>query len=167
MTEREIRNPKSEIRSTTVAECRRTRTFVSDFGFRISCFGLGIWCWVLMSGCGSSSPRVVLYCAQDREFAEAILDDFTRGSGVAVTPRFDTEANKSVSLYQDLVREARRPRCDVHWNNEILATIRLQRQGLLEPYRSPSAEPFPDVWKAKDGTWTAFAARARVLIVNT
>src|SRR5262249_15242937 len=65
------------------------------------------------------------------------------------------------------VREARRPRCDVHWNNEILATIRLQRQGLLEPYRSPSATPYPAAWKAADGSWHAFAARARVLLINT
>jgi iron(III) transport system substrate-binding protein len=84
-----------------------------------------------------------------------------------VTPRYDTEATKSVSLYQDLVQEAGRPRCDVFWNNEILSTIRLQRQGLLEPYASPAAAPYPDFAKASDKTWHAFAARARVLIVNT
>jgi len=72
-----------------------------------------------------------------------------------------------VSLVETLVREASRPRCDVHWNNEILATIRLQQKGILQPYASPSAEPFPERFKAKDHTWTAFAARARVLIVNT
>ena len=60
-----------------------------------------------------------------------------------------------------------RPRCDVHWNNEILSTIRLQRQGLLEPYDSPSAKPYPASAKAADHTWHAFAARARVLVVNT
>jgi iron(III) transport system substrate-binding protein len=38
---------------------------------------------------------------------------------------------------------------------------------LLQAYASPSAGPYPDSCKAKDGTWTAFAARARVLIVNT
>jgi iron(III) transport system substrate-binding protein len=122
----------------------------------------------VLSGCtGRSQPRIVLYCAQDREFAEHILDTFNQRHAEQVVPRFDTEANKSVSLYEDLVREARKPRCDVHWNNEILATIRLQRQGLLEPYASPSAEPFPPSCKAKDHTWTAFAARARILLVNT
>jgi iron(III) transport system substrate-binding protein len=110
---------------------------------------------------------VVLYCAQDREFAEKILADFTRDSGQAVTTRYDSEANKSVGLYEDLVREAPRPRCDVHWNNEILATIRLARQGILEPYESPSSAPFSAVFKAKGHTWTAFAARARILVLNT
>jgi iron(III) transport system substrate-binding protein len=55
----------------------------------------------------------------------------------------------------------------VHWNNEILGSIDLQKNGVLAPYASPSAVPFPAEFKASDHTWTAFAARARVLIVNT
>jgi iron(III) transport system substrate-binding protein len=129
------------------------------------CLLLSAFC-LLCTGC-SRQPRVVLYCAQDREFAEQILADFTGQTGVPVVPRYDSEANKAVGLFEDLVREAPRPRCDVHWNNEILATIRLQRQGILEPYQSPSAAPYPSALRAKDHTWTGFAARARVLIVNT
>jgi iron(III) transport system substrate-binding protein len=110
---------------------------------------------------------VVLYSAQDQEFAAGLLDDFKQRTGLAVAPKYDTEANKSVSLYVELVNEKDRPRCDVFWNNEILATIRLQRQGLLEPYDSPSAKPYPASAKAADHTWTAFAARPRILIVNT
>jgi iron(III) transport system substrate-binding protein len=124
----------------------------------------------LLAGCASQSSfpaSVVLYCSQDREFAEEVLQDFHTQTGIAVLPRFDTEANKSVSLYHDLVREADHPRCDVHWNNEIIATIRLQKKGLLEPYASPAAKPFPEQFKARDHTWHAFAARARILIVNT
>lgn len=119
------------------------------------------------AGCGSGKPRVVLYCAQDREFAEGLLADFTKQHIIDVAPRFDTEADKSVSLFNALVQEKDRPRADVFWNNEILSTLRLQRLGLLEPYDSPSAKPFPDFAKAKDHTWHAFGARARVLLVNT
>jgi iron(III) transport system substrate-binding protein len=122
---------------------------------------------ILAAGCGSPGPRVVLYCAQDREFAEGILSDFNRRSGIMVAAKFDTEATKSVSLATELTLEATRPRCDVHWNNEIIGTIRLQRQGIYTPYQSPSAAPYPDWAKTADGTWTAFAGRARVLIVNT
>jgi iron(III) transport system substrate-binding protein len=121
----------------------------------------------LLTGCGGSRPRVVLYCAQDREFAEDVLHDFTRETGIAADPKYDTEANKSVSLYTELVQEKGRPRCDVFWNNEILSTIRLQRQGMLEPFESPAARPFPEWTKAPDHTWQAFAERARVLLVNT
>ena len=123
---------------------------------------------VSLLGCGKSgSQRVVVYCAHDREFAREVLDAFAARSGLAIDVKYDTEANKSVGLCEDLIREANQPRCDVHWNNEILATIRLQREGILQPYASPSAVPYPAPYKADDHTWTAFAARARVLIVNT
>jgi iron(III) transport system substrate-binding protein len=120
-----------------------------------------------LSGCSQSSPRVVLYCAQDQEFAELVLGEFTKRTGLPVAPKYDTEATKSVSLAAELAMEAKRPRCDVHWNNEILGTIRLARQGVYEPYASPSAEPYPASDKAPDHTWTAFAGRARVVAVNT
>ena len=120
-----------------------------------------------LAGCTHSEPRVVLYSAQDQEFAEKILPDFTRDTGFRVDTKYDTEATKSVNLYTELVNEKARPRCDVHWNNEILATIRLQRQGLYQPYDSPAASPYPASAKAADKTWYAFAARARIIIVNT
>jgi len=119
-------------------------------------------------GCGEASKdRVVVYCAHDREFAEEILEDFARTSGLEVVPRYDTEANKAVGLYEELIRESSRPRCDVHWNNEILATIRLHKHGVLESYRSPSAASFPAQYRADDDSWHAFAARARIILVNT
>jgi iron(III) transport system substrate-binding protein len=129
------------------------------------------YCFVLvfglLGGCTKPSERVVVYCAQDKEFAEGVFADFLIESKLAVAPKFDTEANKSVGIAVELEAEASRPRADVHWNNEILATIRLARKGLYEPYESPAAAPFPDWTKAKDKSWQAFASRARVLIVNT
>jgi iron(III) transport system substrate-binding protein len=119
------------------------------------------------AGCNSSSNRVVLYCAQDREFAESVLAEFTLRMKLDVAPKYDTEADKSVSLYLELIREKERPRCDVHWNNEILATIRLQRAGVLDGYVSPSAAPYPQWSKEPRGMWQAFASRARILLVNT
>jgi iron(III) transport system substrate-binding protein len=118
-------------------------------------------------GCPRTQPRVVLYCAQDEDFAKELLQTFRQQTGLEVAPKFDTEAGKSVELYLDLVQEKDRPRCDVFWNNEILSTIRLQRQGLLEPYASPSAKPYPPACHPADQTWHAFAARPRILVVNT
>jgi iron(III) transport system substrate-binding protein len=122
---------------------------------------------VPLAGCRRADERVVVYCAQDREFAEGVFADFAAGGGPAVVPKFDTEANKSVSLAAELEAEAGRPRADVHWNNEILATIRLARRGVYERYESPAAAPFPDWTRPADRTWQAFAARARVFLVNT
>jgi iron(III) transport system substrate-binding protein len=140
------------------------RNFIARFAAQ----GLLYLLAILACGCGGNSARqVTLYCAQDQEFAEQVLGEFSQRSGIRVLPKFDTESDKSVSLYAELVQEKNRPRCDVHWNNEIISTIRLQRLGLLEPYESPSAAPYPPSAKAKDHTWHAFAARARILIVNT
>ena len=130
--------------------------------------GLCIFSMLLFAlGCTKSSDRVVVYSAQDQEFAEGVFADFERGGNLKVAPKYDTEANKSVGLAAELEAEAPLPRCDVHWNNEILGTIRLGRKGVYEPYASPNATGFPDWSKGKDGTWQAFAERARVLIVNT
>jgi len=118
-------------------------------------------------GCTKSSERVVVYCAQDREYAEPVFADFTIQQKLMIAPKFDTEANKRVCLVAELEAETKRPRADVHWNNEILGTIRAARAGLYQSYTSPSAAGFPEFSKSKDGTWQAFAERARVLIVNT
>src|SRR5262249_25263922 len=120
------------------------------------------------AGCqGRADNRVVLYCAHDREFTEPILEEFTCRTGIQVVARYDSEANKSVSLVEALLREAGQPRCDVHWNNENLGTIRPERGGVLEPYESPSGQAFPAQWRGPHGSWHAFAARARVILVNT
>lgn len=121
-----------------------------------------------LAGCSSrSTNRVAVSCAQDREFAEGLFARFERDTGIAIDAKFDTEAQKSVGLARELEAEARNPRIDLFWNNEPINTIRLQRAGILEPYSSPFAEPFPGWTRPADHTWQAFAARARVLIVNT
>ncbi len=126
-----------------------------------------VGCVALAPGCRRPESRVVVYCAQDEEYARGVFAAFTANSGLTVAPKFDTEANKAVGLAVDLEAEAGRPRADVHWNNEVLATIRLARKGVYEAYRSPNAGGYPAGSAAADGTWQAFAARARVLIVNT
>jgi iron(III) transport system substrate-binding protein len=108
-----------------------------------------------------------VYTALDQDFSETIFDDFTRESGIAVRAKFDAESTKTVQLTQAIISEAERPRCDVFWNNEILNTLRLQRQNLLRPYQSPAAAEFPANVRSPQGFWHGFAARARVLIVNT
>lgn len=118
-------------------------------------------------GCSRRESRVVLYCAQDREFAEALLADFTRETGIRVDAKFDTEANKSVSLSAELQQEAGRPRCDVHWNNEPLGSVRLARAGVYDRLPEELVAPFPAETRDADRAWQGFAARARVLITNT
>src|SRR6516162_9914442 len=119
------------------------------------------------AGCKAPEPRVVLYCAQDQEFAEPHFAEFLKRTGLTIAPKYDTEAKKTVGLLSELITEQRCPRCDVFWNNEPIGTVRLQKLGLLEPYESPVAKGYPASAKASDHTWYAFARRARILLVNT
>ena len=120
------------------------------------------------TGCPSvSQPVVVVYSALDREFSEPVLADFTKATGIRVLAKYDDESTKSVGLTNVLIQEANRPRCDVFWNNEILNTLRLESKELLQNYSSPAGATYPANYRSPSATWHGFAARARVLIVNT
>jgi len=123
---------------------------------------------VLFPGCRSSEERVVvIYTALDRAFSEPILNGFQKQTGIRVLAKYDTEATKTVGLVSAIRAEKDRPRCDVFWNNEIVNTVRLQKEGLLEPYQAIAAKAIPPEFRDPEGYWCGFAARGRVLIVNT
>ena len=131
---------------------------------------LGVLALLLLgsAGCGTRrSPVVVVYSAQDPEFAEPVLKAYAAKSGVEIEPKFDVESTKTVGLAQLLIRESPKPRCDLFWNNEILNTLRLKEKGMLASWSPPNAADIPAEFQAKDGTWYGFAARARILVVNT
>lgn len=122
---------------------------------------------VSLAACGGRPADVVLYCAVDRAHSEPIVRAFEEHTGLKVDFVPDIEASKSVGHRRRLQEEADNPRCDVFWNNEIVQTVLLQEQGLLAPYTPQGSEDIPAAFKDPEGYWTAFAARGRVLIVNT
>jgi iron(III) transport system substrate-binding protein len=125
---------------------------------------------IVLSGCHSKEeqqPEVIVYTALDREFSEPIFEEFTKKTGIGVRAKYDAESTKTVGLTEAILNERARPRCDLFWNNEVINTIRLERAGLLRPYKSPAAARYPASSHSPDGMWYGFAARARVLIINT
>lgn len=128
---------------------------------------------MLVSACGciskppAGTAEVVAYTSLDREFSQPIYDDYEKEKNVKVLAKFDAESTKTVGLTAALMAEKDKPRCDVFWNNEVLNTIRLEEQGLLESYKSPAGGAFPGFYKSKTHSWHGFAARARILLVNT
>ncbi|MCU0724439.1 MAG: extracellular solute-binding protein [Planctomycetes bacterium] len=117
-------------------------------------------------GCGGQ-PAVVVYSALDQVHSEPIVRQFEKDTGIRVKAVYDVEAVKTIGLVNKIVEEAGNPKCDVFWNNELVHTVRLKNKGLLAPYRSPAAEGIPAGFKDPEGYWTGFAARGRVLILNT
>ena len=110
---------------------------------------------------------LVVYCAHDSIYADSILREFEKETGIPVAVRYDTEATKSLGLVELLLQEKAHPRCDVFWNNELLGTLQLADEGMLVPYRGIGYERIPAAFKDPNGCWAGFAARLRLWIVNT
>lgn len=98
-----------------------------------------------------ANDQVVAYCAQDQDYAEPILREFTKESGIKAPAVYDSEAVKTVGLANRLLAERAHPRCDVFWGNEELRTRQLAAQ---------------DVFRATNG-WAAFGYRSRRIVINT
>lgn len=106
----------------------------------------------LTPGCGRDlSHEVIAYIAQDQVFAEPLLAEFTRQTGIRVRTVFDSEAVKTVGLANRLLAERAHPQADIFWGNEELRTRQLAAQG---------------VWRETNG-WAAFGHRSRRIVVNT
>ena len=122
---------------------------VARYGPRRAAGCLGWLVAALASGCGG--PTVVVYTSQDQVYAEPILSEFTRQTGIRVRALYDSEAVKTVGLVNRLIAEANYPRCDVFWNNEEFRTRQLAAR---------------DLFRQTNG-WRAVGFRSRRLVVNT
>ena len=102
---------------------------------------------ICLAGCQSSErPAVVLYTSQDQFFAEPILREFTRETGIEVRAVFDTESAKTAGLANRLRQEASHPRCDVFWSNEEMHTRLLIHEGVIQSNAARFARrPAPDL----------------------
>jgi iron(III) transport system substrate-binding protein len=119
------------------------------------------------AACGHGGPEVVAYTSVDQVVSEPLFRAFEQQTGVALDAVFDTEETKSTGVLNRLLAEARSPRADVFWSGDPVRPFLLIRRGLVEPYVSPNAAGIPAPFKGADGTWTGFAARARILLVDT
>lgn len=120
----------------------------------------------------SNAPRVVLYSSVDDHLLRELIPLYEAASGVRVDVVGDTEATKSTGLAERVIAERARPRADVWWSSEPFFSIRLAREGLLEPGAaqvalSRAADRWPAGMLAGDGSWAGFACRARVIVYRT
>jgi len=122
---------------------------------------------LLFTGCQDSQPEVVVYTSVDQPFSEPIFRSFEESTGIKVRAVYDVEAAKTTGLVNRLIAEKNAPKADIYWNNEILQSIRLQENGILQAYVSPNAASIPEIFRDRDGYWVGITARARVLIINT
>lgn len=113
---------------------------------------LAVTAALLVSGCSKSADNVVvIYTSQDEVYAEPILNEFEKETGLKAQPVYDSEAVKTVGLVNRLLTERANPQCDVFWNNEEFRTRQLAAH---------------DVFRETNG-WTHLGYRSRRLVINT
>src|SRR5438445_509419 len=95
--------------------------------------------------------QVTVYASQDQVYAEPILREFTKQTGIKARALYDSEAVKTVGLANRLMAERSHPQCDVFWNNEELRTRQLAAKGVFR----------------KTNAWAPVGFRSRRLVVNT
>lgn len=107
---------------------------------------------VALAGCSQKDARVVvIYASQDQVYAEPLLNDFTKKTGIEARAVYDSEAVKTVGLVNRLLAERDHPQCDVFWNNEEFRTHQLTAQGIFR-----EIDP-----------WRAIGYRSRRIVINT
>jgi iron(III) transport system substrate-binding protein len=133
------RNPIPSVKSV--------KSVVKFLWLRLCCGVLG---GVFLTAC-NRQPGVIVYTSQDEVYAEPILNDFEKQSGIQVKTVFDSEAVKTVGLVNRLLAEKSNPQCDVFWNNEEFRTRQLASKGV---FRDTNA-------------WTRLGYRTRRIVINT
>jgi iron(III) transport system substrate-binding protein len=116
---------------------------------------------------GGEGKTVIVYTSVDQVYSEPVFRAFEKERGVKVLPVYDVEATKTTGLVNRLIAEKARPQADVFWSGEFSQTIALKNEGVLTPYRSPSAADIPARFRDAEDYWTGFGGRARIFIVNT
>lgn len=120
----------------------------------------------LVSGCKSNQSEVVVYVTVDQVYAEPVLRDFEKKTGIRVKEIFDTEETKSTGILNRLIAEKDNPKCDVFWSGDPVRAEVLKGKNILAAYASENARDIPETFKDKNGYWVGFSARSRVLIYN-
>ena len=119
------------------------------FVFSIPVFGISLSLLLGLFGVGRSIETVVVYAAQDQDYAEPILKDFERQTGIKIRAIYDSEATKTVAIANRLLAERDHPQCDVYWGNEELRTRQLASR---------------NIFRETNG-WAAFGYRSRRMVV--
>jgi iron(III) transport system substrate-binding protein len=116
----------------------------------------------------SHSPREVVLCTSLGEAAvRPAVAPFERSTGITV--RVVRTQRRIGAAAQQLVQQIAQGKGDVWWCQETLTTDALKRAGVFERMQpAPAgADRIASRFHDADGTWWGFAARARILMVNT
>ena len=114
----------------------------------------------------SDQSQVVLYVSADEHIAREVIDRFEKQTGISIKVVGDSEAKKTTGLVERLRSEKDKPQADVFWSSEIVQTIALADEGVLDEHLSDATKDWPREWRDGQRCWFAFAARPRVIVFS-
>jgi iron(III) transport system substrate-binding protein len=115
------------------------------------------------SGASVNKGTLVLYNAQHEQTTQALVDAFTRQTGIQVKIDNDDEDVLTAKIEQ----EGTRSPADVFFTENSNWLQQLADRKLLSTVKKSTLADVPAADNAKDGDWVAISARVSALVYNT
>lgn len=110
----------------------------------------------------AQAQTLTLYSGQHEKTTQAIVDAFTKATGIQVKIR----AGNSIQLANQIIEEGRRSPADVFYSEESPPVAALAERDMLAQLPQETLEQVRETYRATDGTWTGVTARCRVTVFN-
>jgi iron(III) transport system substrate-binding protein len=127
-----------------------------------------MWAGAAMAGTGALGTRaraaesLTLYNGQHRATTEALVNAFTKATGIAVT----TRNAESPELASQIAEEGARSPADLFFSEQSPPIASLQERGMLAKIDDATLSAIPARFSARDGTWIGASVRTRVVSYN-
>ncbi len=110
-----------------------------------------------------SGQTITLYNGQHEQTTSALVEAFTKQTGVKVKVRSDDED----VLAQQIQQEGSKSPADVFFTENTPPLARLDEAKLLSPVDASTLAAVPSAYNAADRNWIGVSARVSVIVYNT
>ncbi len=118
---------------------------------------------ITASGSGDDSSALVVYNAQHEELTKAVVDGFTKQTGIKVELRSGSDPE----LANQILAEGDNSPADVFVTENSPSMTLVARQGGFAPVDAQTLAQVPRQYSAADGSWVGWAGRSTVLAYNS
>jgi iron(III) transport system substrate-binding protein len=116
----------------------------------------------LANAFAADQGTLTLYNGQHRTTTAALVDAFTKATGIQVTIR----NGESPELASQIVEEGAASPADLFYSEQSPPIAALAEKGLLAPIDPETLKQIPADFAARDGTWIGGSIRCRVVAFN-